>query len=434
MHALDLIVKKRDGQRLSPEEIDFIVAGYTGGAIPDYQMASFLMAVFFRGLVFEETVALTRAYVNSGDLVDLASFPGIKVDKHSTGGVGDKTTLVVVPLVASAGVTVVKMSGRALGFTGGTLDKLESIPGFRVNLSIPELQAAARRSGAVIAGQTGNLAPADKRIYALRDVTGTVECLPLIAASVMSKKIAGGADRIVLDVKVGPGGFMATLDSARSLAELMVALGRQFGRRTVCVLSSMQQPLGLAIGNALEVREALATLSGQGPADLVELCLQLGAQMLVTAGAAADAPAGYELLSVKLRQGAGLAKMREIISGQGGLTAVVDHPELLPRAARQVAVTSSSGGFVQAIRADELGWACILLGAGRLEKDDRVDPAVGIVLTRKLGARVAPGDTLAVLHVNREDNLMEAKERLAGAFLIGPVPPEIPPLIYEIIS
>ena len=434
MHALDLIIKKRDGQRLSPEEIAFMVDGYTGGSIPDYQMASFLMAVFFQGLNFAETVALTRSYINTGDVVDLASFPGIKVDKHSTGGVGDKTTLVLVPLVASAGVTVVKMSGRALGFTGGTLDKLESIPGFRVDLPVSDLKSVARRTGAVLAGQTGNLVPADKKIYALRDVTGTVECLPLIAASVMSKKIAGGADRIVLDVKVGPGGFMADLDRARALAEMMVALGREFGRSAVAVLSSMQQPLGLAIGNALEVREALLTLSGRGPADLTELCLQLGAQMLIAGGVVADAASGYDLLAGKLQQGAGLAKMREIIAAQGGLASVVDNPDLLPLAAVLVVVRSAGSGYVQAIKANELGWASLLLGAGRMQKEDQVDPAVGITLNKKLGDRVAAGEALAVLHVNRKNNLQEAERRTAEAFTIGETPPEIPPLIYEIIS
>jgi pyrimidine-nucleoside phosphorylase len=367
-------------------------------------------------------------------VVDLSSFPGIKVDKHSTGGVGDKTTLVLVPLVASAGITVVKMSGRALGFTGGTLDKLESIPGFRVDLPVADLKLAAHRTGAVLAGQTGDLVPADKKIYALRDVTGTVESLPLIAASIMSKKIAGGADRIVLDVKVGPGGFMTDLARARELAELMVALGREFGRTAVAVLSSMQQPLGLAIGNALEVREALLTLSGRGPADLTELCLQLGAQMLIAGGVVADAATGHALLAGKLQQGAGLAKMREIIAAQGGLSSVVDNPDLLPLAETLVVVRSSKSGYVQAIRASELGWASLLLGAGRMQKEDRVDTAVGITLNKKLGDRVTPGEALAVLHVNRKDNLQEAERRTAEAFTIGTIHPEIPPLIYEIIS
>jgi pyrimidine-nucleoside phosphorylase/thymidine phosphorylase len=434
MHVLDLIIKKRDGQCLSPEEIAFTVDGYTWGSIPDYQMASFLMAVFFQGLNFAETVALTRSYINTGDVIDLSSFPGIKVDKHSTGGVGDKTTLVLVPLVASAGVTVVKMSGRALGFTGGTLDKLESIPGFRVNLTLAELKSVALRTGAVLAGQTGDLTPADKKIYALRDVTGTVECLPLIAASVMSKKIAGGADRIVLDVKVGAGGFMTDLPRARELAEMMVALGWEFGRSAVAVLSSMQQPLGLAIGNALEVREALLTLSGRGPADLTELCLRLGAQMLIAGGVVADAASGYDLLAGKLQQGAGLVKLREIIAAQGGLAPVVDHPDLLPLAATLVVVRSAGSGYIQAIKANQLGWASLLLGAGRMQKEDQVDPAVGITLNKKLGDRVAAGEALAVLHVNRKNNLQEAEQRTAAAFTIGETPPEIPPLIYEIIA
>ena len=422
MHALDLIIKKRDGHCLLPEEIAFMVDGYTWGSIPDYQMASFLMAVFFKGLSFKETVALTRACINTGDVVDLSSFPGIKVDKHSTGGVGDKTTLVLVPLVASAGVTVVKMSGRALGFTGGTLDKLESIPGFRVDLPVSDLKSVACRTGAVLAGQTGNLVPADKKIYALRDVTGTVECLPLIAASIMSKKIAGGADRIVLDVKVGPGGFMPDLAAARALAEMMVALGREFGRGVVAVLSSMQQPLGLAIGNALEIREAIATLAGRGPDDLTELCLQLGAQMLIAAGVAPSAERGHSMLAEKLLQGEGLRKMREIVAAQGGLASVVDNPDLLPLSAALVVVKSPSRGYVQAIKADELGWASLLLGAGRLQKEDRVDPAVGITLSKKLGDRVAPGEALAVLYVNRKNNLQEAERRAAGAFTIGETP------------
>jgi pyrimidine-nucleoside phosphorylase len=290
------------------------------------------------------------------------------------------------------------------------------------------------RTGAVLTGQTADLAPADKKIYALRDVTGTVECLPLIAASVMSKKIAGGADRIVLDVKVGPGGFMTDLDRARTLAEMMVALGRQFGRSAVAVLSSMQQPLGLAIGNALEMREALLTLSGRGPADLKELCLQLGAQMLIAGGLVADAASGYDLLAEKLQQGAGLAKMREIVAAQGGMSSVVDNTDLLPQAAVLVVVRSASSGYVQAIKANELGWASLLLGAGRMQKEDQVDPAVGITLGKKLGDRVAPGDALAVMHVNRKKNLREAEKRAAGAFTIGETLPEIPPLIYEIVS
>jgi len=433
MRAVDLIIKKREGGRLTLQELDYLVRGFVEGEIPDYQMSSFLMAAFLRGLNYEETKYLTLAMIKSGELLDLKDIPGIKVDKHSTGGVGDKTTLVLVPLVAAAGVKVVKMSGRALGHTGGTLDKLESIPGFRTDLSLAEMKEIAGRVGAVLAGQTANLVPADKKIYALRDVTGTVDSLPLIASSIMSKKIAGGADRIVLDVKVGSGGFLPFVDRARALGELMAALGSEFRRKTVIVISSMEQPLGLAVGNALEVDEAIATLKGNGPRDLVELCLVLGAEMLAAAGAAESPQEGKKTLQKLLEQGAGLAKMREMIEAQGGTPEVLDNPDLLPKSAEQVMVQSEQEGFVHWINAREIGWSSLLLGAGRLRKEDKIDPAAGIVLRKKMGDQVAVGEPLAELHVNRRDNLDEVKERVKKSFVIGQERPQLPPLIFDII-
>lgn len=433
MRAVDLIIKKREGGRLTFQELEYMVRGFVEGEIPDYQMSSFLMAAFLRGLNYEETKYLTLAMIKSGDLLDLKDIPGIKVDKHSTGGVGDKTTLVLVPLVAAAGLKVVKMSGRALGHTGGTLDKLESIPGFRTDLSLDEMKRAASSIGAVLAGQTENLVPADKKIYALRDVTGTVDSLPLIASSIMSKKIAGGADRIVLDVKVGSGGFLPFVDRARALGELMAALGSEFRRKTVIVISSMEQPLGLAVGNAQEVKEAISTLKGNGPSDLVELCLVLGGEMLAAAGVAASPEEGRKSLEKLLEQGAGLAKMREIITAQGGSPEVLDNPDLLPRAAEQIEVQADKEGIVHWINAREIGWASLLLGAGRLRKDDKIDPAVGIVLRKKMGDAVAVGEPIAELHVNRRDNLAEVKERVKKSFVIGQDSPQLPPLIHDIV-
>lgn len=433
MRALDLIIKKRDGNRLSFQEIDYLIQGYTNGLIPDYQMASFLMAAFLRGLDFAETRDLTRAIIRSGETLDLTGIPGVKVDKHSTGGVGDKTTLVLVPLVAAAGAVVVKMSGRALGHTGGTLDKLETIPGFRVDLSLEEILGVARRTGAVLAGQTVGLVPADKKIYALRDVTGTVDSLPLIASSIMSKKIAAGADRIVLDVKVGSGGFLTSVKQAQALGELMAALGKEFNRKTVIVLSSMVQPLGCAVGNALEVQEAVATLKGEGPADLTELCLVLGGEMLAAAGVAETPQMGRERLQVLLEQGAGLDKLREIIIAQGGSPDFIDNPSLLPAAAQNVEILAQDCGFIQELNAREVGWVSLLLGAGRLRKEDIIDPAVGVTVMKKRGDAVAAGEVLAVLHVNSTENLDEAKQRMSQAFTIGREQPSLPPLIYDVI-
>lgn len=434
MRALDLIIKKRNGKSLAGEEIDYLVRGYINGEIPDYQMAAFLMAAFLRGLSFEETRELTRSFILSGEMLDLRGISGIKVDKHSTGGVGDKTTLVVVPLVAAAGVKVVKMSGRSLGHTGGTLDKLESIPGFRTELERKRIEELASKVGAVIVGQTANLVPADKKIYALRDVTGTVDCIPLIASSVMSKKIAGGADRIVLDVKVGSGGFMTDIDSARELAGWMVRLGKEFGRPTVAVLSNMEQPLGRAVGNALEVKEAIMALRGEGEPDLVELSLTLGAQMLYAAGVVGSPEAGYRMLEELLRRGAGLEKMRSIIEAQGGDPRVIDDPSVLPEAAEKIPVKAPVAGYVRRINAREIGWVALLLGAGRLRKEDRVDPAAGLVLAKKVGDYVEEGEVLAELYVNRRSFLKEAEDRALAAFDIGAQRPYPPPLVYEVIS
>jgi pyrimidine-nucleoside phosphorylase len=433
MRALDLIIKKRNGGRLNFEEIDYLIEGYACGVIPDFQMSAFLMAAYLRGLDYSETIEMTRAMIKSGDTLDLSVIPGVKVDKHSTGGVGDKTTLVLTPLVAAAGVPVVKMSGRALGHTGGTLDKLQSIPGFRLDLSPEEITAAALRTGAVIAGQTAELAPADKKIYALRDVTGTVDSLPLIACSIMSKKIAGSADRIVLDVKVGSGGFLPSTEEARSLGELMAAIGNEFQRKTVIVLSGMEQPLGYAVGNALEVKEAVHTLRGEGPADLTDLCLVLGGEMLAAAGAAPTPQSSRQRLQDLLQQGAGLDKLREIIIAQGGSPDFIEQPSLLPAAAQKIHVPAGESGFVQAINARETGWVSLLLGAGRLRKEDAVDPAVGVTLKKKVGDAVAAGETLAVLHVNSAENLLEAQRRMSGAFVIGARRPAAPPLIYDVV-
>jgi pyrimidine-nucleoside phosphorylase len=431
MRAVDLIIKKREGNSLSSQEIDYLVQGYARSDIPDYQMSAFLMAAFLRGLNFPETIDLTASMIKSGNTLDLSKIPGVKVDKHSTGGVGDKTTLILVPLVAAAGTVVVKMSGRALGHTGGTLDKLETIPGFRVDLSLDEAIAVAKEVGAVIAGQSAKLVPADKKIYALRDVTGTVDSLPFIASSIMSKKIACGTDGIVLDVKVGSGGFLPSVEDARALGELMTALGNEFGRKTVTVLSSMVQPLGYAVGNALEVQEAVQALKGEGPADLTELCLVLGGEMLAVAGIVESSQLGRERMQLLLDKGAGLNKLREIIIAQGGSPDFIDQPSLLPTAAKKYEVRAQESGFIQELNARNVGWASLLLGAGRLRKEDSIDPAVGIILKKKVGDAVTKGETLAVLHINSEENLEDAKKRLSEAFTIGPEQQHLPPLIYD---
>lgn len=434
MQMYDLIYKKRNGGELNSEEINYFIQGYTAGTIPDYQVSALLMAIYFKGMTGQETAALTMAMVNSGELINLEQIPGIKVDKHSTGGVGDKTTLVLAPLVASAGVPVAKMSGRGLGHTGGTIDKLESIPGFNVNLEPQTFIKQVREIGIALMAQTGIIAPADKKLYALRDVTATVDSIPLIASSVTSKKIASGADAILLDVKCGSGAFMKNRQEAASLARAMVAIGKQVNRRMVAVVTDMGQPLGYAVGNALEVKEALATLKGEGPGDLRELCLTLGSHMLVLGGVSRDTASARVQLEDMLNQGKALQKFRQLIVAQGGDASVIDNPEKLPEAAFKSSVAAPEEGFVAAIDTMLVGRAAMLLGAGRASKDDLIDHAAGIVLTKKPGDPVKKGDELAVLHTNREDTLDAVFKLAAAAYKITAYSPHQAQLILETIS
>jgi pyrimidine-nucleoside phosphorylase/thymidine phosphorylase len=424
MRMYDIILKKREGLALTTEEIKYFIDGYTAGDIPDYQASALLMAIFFRGLNHRETADMTMAICDSGDRVNLSAIPGVKVDKHSTGGVGDKTTLVLAPLVAAAGVPVAKMSGRGLGHTGGTVDKLESIPGLNVVLEPAAFIKQVRRVGAAVVAQTGHLAPADKKLYALRDVTATVDSVPLIASSVMSKKIAAGADAIVLDVKVGSGAFMRDAENAFELARAMVEIGSQVGRRTVALITDMDQPLGRTVGNALEVQEAIDTLKGHGPEDLQELCLSLGSVMLLLAGKAEDVEGGREILSELLRSGRALDKFGEMITAQGGDARVLREYGTLPAAQIKEEVLSPSGGYVQAIHAERIGRAAMILGAGREKKESRIDLAVGVVLNKKVGDQVNAGETLALLHANGRKGLGQVKEIILGAYSIGDKKPE----------
>lgn len=430
MRAYDIIAKKRDGGELSREEIEYIIRGFTQDQVPDYQMSALAMAIFIRGMNARETADLTMAMVHSGETVDLSPIHGIKVDKHSTGGVGDTTTLVLAPLVAAAGAPVAKMSGRGLGHTGGTLDKFESIPGFRVELTKEEFIHNVNIVKAAVVGQTGNLAPADKKLYALRDVTATVNCIPLIASSIMSKKLAAGADAIVLDVKTGSGAFMKTLDESFSLARAMVDIGTHVGRRTVAIITDMDQPLGYAIGNALEVREAIDTLQGKGPRDLEQLCLTLGAHMLVLAKAADDWEQGYNKLKELIANGSALAKFKEIVRAQGGDPIVIERPDYLPRAAHQIEVKAQTAGFVEAIEAESLGIAATILGAGRETKESVIDPAVGIMVRKKTSDRVEAGEVLAVIHANDREKAMAVQQRIQQAYTIGPGKIPQPELIF----
>ena len=431
MRVVDLIAKKRDGGTLTTEEIDWLIAGFTEGSIADYQMSAWAMAVLWRGMDSRETGDLTLAMARSGDMLDLHDLAPLTVDKHSTGGVGDKTTLVLAPLLAAVGLPVAKMSGRGLGFSGGTIDKLESIPGFRTTLSEEEFRAAVREIGVVVAGQSGDLAPADKKLYALRDVTATVESIPLIAASVMSKKLAAGADCIVLDVKYGSGAFMHTLEDARELARTMVAIGAHAGRKVAAVLSSMEQPLGLAIGNALEVREAIATLRGAGPADLRELCLSLGAILVQLAGREADRETARALLAKALDDGSAWDKFRALVANQGGDLAVIEDPDRLAQAPVVVPLRASQAGYLASFDGQTLGLVVNALGGGRSRKEDQIDPAVGLVLDARVGQAVAEGDVLLEVHAASEAAAAEVLPRLQAACPISDTPVEAPALIGE---
>ncbi|WP_127494295.1 pyrimidine-nucleoside phosphorylase [Paenibacillus glycanilyticus] len=435
MRAVDLIQKKRDGGELTAKELTFLVDGYCDGDIPDYQMSAWAMAVLFRGMTPAETAALTLAMANSGDQVDLAPIAGVKVDKHSTGGVGDKTTLIIAPLVASVGVPVAKMSGRGLGHTGGTIDKLESIAGFQTELTREKFLEQVNELGLSVIGQSGNLAPADKKLYALRDVTATVESIPLIASSVMSKKIAAGADAIVLDVKTGSGAFMKTVDDSEKLAQAMVDIGTEVGRQTAAVISDMDQPLGFAIGNALEVREAIETLQGNGPADLTELCLTLGAHMVVLGGKASTVAEAKGLLQSQLDNGEAFAKFKQFVAAQGGDASVVDDVNRLPQAAELVEVKAASAGYIAAIDAEELGIAAMLLGAGRATKDASIDYSVGITIRKKVGDSVSEGDTLAVLHTRAQDSAVEeVLNKVREAYAVAAEKPEERPLLLSVVT
>ncbi len=399
MHFVDIIEKKKRGEVLTDEEIRYWISGYVKGSIPDYQVSSLLMAIVLNGMNEEETFSLTKAMMESGDIVDLSRIPGVKVDKHSTGGVGDKTTLSLMPMVASCGVKVAKMSGRGLGHTGGTLDKLESIPGFSVSLSEDRFVRQVNDIGIAIIGQTANLVPADKKIYALRDVTGTIDSIPLIASSIMSKKLASGTDVIVLDVKYGDGAFMPTLEKAEELSKEMIKIGRSYGKRVAACVSGMDQPLGNAVGNALEVKEAIDTLKGMGPKDFTDLCLTTGAVILQQAGVA-DLQQAYKMMAESISSGRALATLKQLIRAQGGDERIVDDQSLLPQASHITKFRSGSAGYIQALPAKAIGVLAMNLGAGRETLDDIIDPSVGIVFNKKVGDKVEVGDVLAYIHHN----------------------------------
>ncbi|EAD0097606.1 TPA: pyrimidine-nucleoside phosphorylase [Listeria monocytogenes] len=432
MRMVDIISKKRDGKALSTEEIQFFIDGYTNGEIPDYQASALAMAIFFQDMNDQERADLTMAMVGSGDTIDLSEIEGIKVDKHSTGGVGDTTTLVLAPLVAAVGVPVAKMSGRGLGHTGGTIDKLESIEGFHIELDKKDFIDLVNRDKVAVIGQSGNLTPADKKMYALRDVTGTVNSIPLIASSIMSKKIAAGADAIVLDVKTGAGAFMKTDEDAENLANAMVRIGNNVGRNTMAVISDMSQPLGEAIGNALEVKEAIDTLKGQGPEDLTELVLVLGSQMVVLAKQAETLEEARAKLIEVIENGAALEKFKTFLSNQGGDASIVDHPEKLPQAKYQIEVPAKQSGFVSQIVADEIGIAAMILGAGRATKEDEINLAVGLMLRKKVGDAVKEGESLVTIFADQE-NVENVKAKIYENIQIADQA-TAPKLVHKIIT
>ncbi|MBT2677640.1 pyrimidine-nucleoside phosphorylase [Bacillus sp. ISL-35] len=433
MRMVDVIEKKRDGHELSTEEIQFFIDGYTDGSIPDYQVSALTMAIFFQGMTEKERADLTMAMVKSGDQIDLSAIEGVKVDKHSTGGVGDTTTLVLGPLVAALGVPVAKMSGRGLGHTGGTIDKLEAVEGFHVEIDNEEFINLVNKNKIAVIGQSGNLTPADKKLYSLRDVTATVDSIPLIASSIMSKKIAAGADAIVLDVKTGAGAFMKTLDDSRELAKAMVRIGNNVGRRTMAVISDMSQPLGFAIGNALEVKEAIDTLKGEGPEDLTELCLTLGSHMVFLAGKAESLADARTKLEEVIKNGTALETFKVFLASQGGDASVVDHPENLPQAKYKFELEAKEAGYVSEIVADEVGTAAMLLGAGRATKESEIDLAVGLMLRKKIGDKVEKGESLLTIYSNFED-VNEVREMLYENIKITSEHVEAPILVHEEIT
>lgn len=430
MRMVDIIMKKRNGGELSKDEINFFIQSYTQGTIPDYQVSALLMAIYFQGMNKRETADLTLSMVNSGATIDLSTIKGIKVDKHSTGGVGDKTTLVLAPMVAAAGVPVAKMSGRGLGHTGGTLDKLESFEGFRVDLQLDTFIKNVNEYKIAVCGQTGDLAPADKKLYALRDVTATVDNISLIASSIMSKKLASGADAIVLDVKTGSGAFMKTLDDSFLLAKEMVDIGTNLNRNVIAMITEMNEPLGYAVGNSLEVKEAIDTLKGQGPEDLLHLCIELGAAMLVLGGRTSDVEEAKEILRGTIRDGSAVAKLKDMVSAQYGNAAQVDNPELLPKADHIINVLAEEEGYVHGIDAEGVGRAALVVGAGRETKESPIDYSVGIILVKKVGDKVNKGDVIARVHLNDMCKLDECKEKLLAAYDLSHEIPAKRPLIF----
>lgn len=432
MRMVDIIAKKRDGKELTTEEIKFFINGYTDGSIPDYQVSALAMAIFFKDMTDRERADLTMAMVESGETIDLSAIEGIKVDKHSTGGVGDTTTLVLGPLVAALDVPVAKMSGRGLGHTGGTIDKLEAVEGFHVEITKEQFIDIVNRDKVAVIGQTGNLTPADKKIYALRDVTGTVNSIPLIASSIMSKKIAAGADAIVLDVKTGAGAFMKTEEDAKELAHAMVRIGNNVGRQTMAVISDMSQPLGFAIGNALEVKEAIDTLKGEGPEDLTELVLVLGSQMVVLAKKANTLEEAREMLIEVMKNGKATENFKEFLSNQGGDSSIVDNPEKMPQAKYVIDVPAKTSGVISNIVADEIGIAAMLLGAGRATKEDEIDLAVGLMLRKKVGDAVKEGEPFVTIYANRE-NVEDVKAKIYENISIAETA-MAPKLVHTVIT
>ena len=434
MRMYDLIMKKRNGGTLSRDEIFFMIEGYTKGNIPDYQMSAMMMAIYFNGMNEKETAALTMAMAESGDQLDLSGIQGIKVDKHSTGGVGDKTSLALTPMVSACGVKIAKMSGRGLGHTGGTIDKLESFQGFSTSLSEEAFIDQVNRIGISIIGQTKNLAPADKKLYALRDVTATVDNMSLIASSIMSKKLAAGADAIVLDVKTGSGAFMKEEADAMLLAGEMMTIGKNAGRKMMAVISDMDQPLGNAVGNALEVKEAIETLKGHGPADFTELCMTLGSCMLMVAEIAENEQQAREMLKEAVDSGKALDKLAELVEAQGGDKRMVYEPDLLPKASSITPLLSEKDGYVEKIQCDEVGICSLILGGGRETKESVIDLSVGIVLTKKVGSHVKAGEPLAYIHSNEEAKRLACEERLRKAFHIGDKVKKEGAIIHQILK